>query len=109
MCPDQEVLRIKPVLPMLFRRAMKDVQIGQYLIPEGTIIELHMLAMNTHPLYWDCPDEFLPVNFPDPLKPPSLALQSRGCSASGFRSIEAWLPLQIQDIYMVDCDDETGW
>lgn len=61
MCT-QEVLRIRPVLPILFRRAMKDLRLGRYLLPEGTIIELHMLAMNTHPLYWDRPDEFLPVS-----------------------------------------------
>jgi fatty acid synthase len=60
-CAAQESLRIRPVLPILFRRAMKDVQLGPYLLPEGTIIELHLLAMNTHPLYWDRPDEFLPV------------------------------------------------
>ena len=54
-------MRKRPVLPMLFRRAVKDVRIGPYLFPQGTIIEIHVLAMNTHPLYWDRPDDFLPV------------------------------------------------
>ena len=59
--PYQESIRLRPVLPILFRRAMKDVQIGPYLFPEGTILELHTLAMNTHPKYWERPDDFVPV------------------------------------------------
>ncbi len=54
-------MRKRPVLPLMFRRAVKDVHIGPYLFPAGTIIEVHVLAMNTHPLYWDRPDDFLPV------------------------------------------------
>lgn len=54
-------MRMRPVLPMILRRAMKDVRIGPYLIPKGTVLEIHILAMNTHSLYWDRPDEFLPV------------------------------------------------
>ena len=61
--PHQESLRLRPVLPILFRRAMKDVQIGPYLLPEGTILELHPLAMNTHPKYWERPDDFVPVRY----------------------------------------------
>ena len=57
----QESIRLRPVLPVVFRRAMKDVQIGPYLFPEGTILELHTLAMNTHPHYWERPDDFVPV------------------------------------------------
>ena len=60
---NQESIRLRPVLPILFRRAMKDVQIGPYLFPEGTILELHTLAMNTHPKYWECPDDFVPVRY----------------------------------------------
>ena len=54
-------MRKRPVLPMILRRAVKDVRIGRYIFPAGTIIEVHVLAMNTHPLYWDRPDDFLPV------------------------------------------------
>jgi hypothetical protein len=57
----QESIRLRPVLPVIFRRAMRDVQIGPYLLPEGTILELHTLAMNTHPHYWERPDDFVPV------------------------------------------------
>ena len=59
----QESIRLRPVLPILFRRAMKDVQIGPYLFPEGSILELHTLAMNTHPKYWEDPDDFVPVSY----------------------------------------------
>lgn len=58
----QESIRLRPVLPVVFRRAMKDVQIGPHLFPEGTILELHTLAMNTHPHYWERPDDFVPVS-----------------------------------------------
>lgn len=61
--PCQESIRLRPVLPILFRRAMKDVQIGPFLFPEGTILELHTLAMNTHPKYWERPDDFVPVSY----------------------------------------------
>ncbi|CAL8469473.1 g9014 [Coccomyxa elongata] len=60
-CVIKESMRKRPVLPLMFRRAVKDVHIGPYLFPAGTIIEVHVLAMNTHPLYWDRPDDFLPV------------------------------------------------
>ncbi|CAK0784537.1 hypothetical protein CVIRNUC_007741 [Coccomyxa viridis] len=59
-CVIKESIRLRPVLPILFRRAMKDVQIGPFLFPEGTILELHTLAMNTHPKYWERPDDFVP-------------------------------------------------
>ena len=58
----QESVRLRPVLPVVFRRAMKDVQFGPYLFPEGAILELHTLAMNTHPHHWERPDDFLPVS-----------------------------------------------
>ena len=58
----QESIRLRPVLPIVFRRVMRDVQIGPYLLPEGTILELHTLAMNTHPRYWERPRwTFVPV------------------------------------------------
>ncbi|BDA44790.1 probable Dynein assembly factor 1, axonemal at C-terminar half [Coccomyxa sp. Obi] len=62
-CVIKESMRKRPVLPLMFRRAVKDVRIGPYLFPAGTIIEVHVLAMNTHPLYWDRPDDFLPLLF----------------------------------------------
>lgn len=63
----QESMRKRPVLPLMFRRAVKDVRIGPYLFPAGTIIEVHVLAMNTRPLYWDQPDDFLPVRSSPPI------------------------------------------
>lgn len=70
-------MRKRPVLPLMFRRAMKDVRVGPYLFPEGTILEVHMLAMQTHPLYWDRPDDFLPVC-------PAPALASPNCMSNNF-------------------------
>ncbi|CAL5229620.1 g12983 [Coccomyxa viridis] len=64
-CVIKESIRLRPVLPVVFRRAMKDVQIGPYLFPEGTILELHTLAMNTHPHYWERPDDFVPERWFD--------------------------------------------
>ena len=64
----QESIRLRPVLPIVFRRVMRDVQIGPYLLPEGTILELHTLAMNTHPRYWERPDDFVPARHPLPEK-----------------------------------------
>lgn len=64
----QESIRLRPVLPVVFRRVMRDLQIGPYLLPEGTILELHTLAMNTHPRYWERPDDFVPVRHPLPEK-----------------------------------------
>lgn len=34
----QESMRVRPVVPMLFRQAMQDVRLGEFLIPAGTIL-----------------------------------------------------------------------
>ena len=80
----QESTRLRPVLPVVFRRAMKDVQIGPYLLPEGTILELHTLAMNTHPHYWERPDDFVPVR---PCMPEHRTMVVEGCNSASTHAI----------------------
>jgi cytochrome P450 len=57
----QETMRTLPVVPIIMRKANKDVTVGGYEIAEGTHIAIHVMAMNNSSRYWDRADEFLPV------------------------------------------------
>lgn len=67
----QESQRFHPTAPMLFREAREDVKIGPYLIPKGTMMVLHLMAMYQSENVFDSPKEFMPVRtpFPSPLSP----------------------------------------
>eukprot|EP00884_Botryococcus_braunii_P018825 jgi/Botrbrau1/5626/Bobra.55_1s0015.1 len=56
----KESQRFHPTAPMLFRQAMQDVKIGRYLIPKGTLLLLHLMAMYQSDDNFDNASEFLP-------------------------------------------------
>lgn len=49
------------VAPLVVRKALQDVQVGQYTIPKGTAMILHVFAMHNTSANYERHAEFLPV------------------------------------------------
>ncbi|XP_037353023.1 steroid 17-alpha-hydroxylase/17,20 lyase-like [Talpa occidentalis] len=63
----REVLRIRPVAPMLIpHQAIVDSSIGGYAIDKGTDIIINLWALHHSEKEWDQPDKFMPERFLDP-------------------------------------------
>ena len=57
-------MRLYPVIPMIFRKAMCEQRVGGYLIPKGTLFIVHIMATHTSDRYWERAADFLPVKLP---------------------------------------------
>ncbi|MEY7848815.1 cytochrome P450 [Natrarchaeobius sp. A-rgal3] len=60
-----EAMRRYPPVYMLFRRALEDVSIGGYRIPEGTILTLPQFRLHRDERFYDAPEEFRPERWID--------------------------------------------
>ena len=60
--PDQESQRLYSVAPLVLRKALGDVRVGQYTIPAGTAILIHVFAMHNTSANYERHAEFLPVS-----------------------------------------------
>ena len=54
------------VAPLVVRKALQDVRIGQYTIPRGTAMILHLFAMHNTSANYERHTEFLPVRAMQP-------------------------------------------
>ncbi|NP_001268860.1 steroid 17-alpha-hydroxylase/17,20 lyase precursor [Mesocricetus auratus] len=82
----REVLRIRPVAPMLIpHRANSDMSIGEFSIPKFTPVIINLWALHHSEKEWDQPDRFMPERFLDPtgshLITPSLSYLPFGAGA----------------------------
>ena len=59
-----------PVVPLLVRAAQKEVRIGDTVVPRGSLMTAHFLAMHTSARYWERPKDFVPVSPRPPLRLP---------------------------------------
>jgi cytochrome P450 len=55
-----EALRLYPTAAMIFRRALEDHPVGEYMIPKGGIVMLSQYVMHRDPRFYPNPDEFDP-------------------------------------------------
>jgi cytochrome P450 len=55
-----EALRLYPAAAMIFRRALEDHPVGEYVIPKGGIVILSQYAMHRDPRFYPNPDAFDP-------------------------------------------------
>ena len=55
-----EALRLYPTAAMIFRRALEDYPVGEYVIPKGGIVILSQYAMHRDPRFYPNPDAFDP-------------------------------------------------
>ncbi|KAH9098824.1 hypothetical protein LEN26_016607 [Aphanomyces euteiches] len=61
----KETLRLTPPLILLMRKVMKDIECGDYTIPEGHIVFASPAAANRLDDYWGNPDSYDPMRFLD--------------------------------------------
>jgi cytochrome P450 len=60
-----ETLRLRPPVPFTARVAAAPYQLGNYTIPAGTRIVVHINAINHDPATYEEPDQFRPERFTD--------------------------------------------
>jgi cytochrome P450 len=56
-------MRLYPPAPIITRTALKDFRLGDFLIPEGTVMFVPIYAVHHHPTIWDRPEQFDPERF----------------------------------------------
>lgn len=50
-----------PAIPILYRKAMVDLQVGPYVIPKGTVVVCSLSGMHNSKTNFDLPSSFIPV------------------------------------------------
>jgi cytochrome P450 len=58
-----ETLRVRPVVPLVVRMLMEDLQVGPYVLPAGTRVVPSIYLTNRNPRVYERPQEFLPERF----------------------------------------------
>jgi cytochrome P450 len=58
-----ESMRLYPPAPIITRTALKEFQLGDFLIPTGTVMFVPVYAVHHHPSIWDRPEVFDPERF----------------------------------------------
>jgi len=91
-CVLKESLRLYPPVPFLLRRATRNLQLGQYYIPQNTMLNVSPLLLHTNPTVWEDPDTVKPNRFetkcPDGTFIP-FSDGSRNCIGQYFATMEA--------------------
>lgn len=86
----QESMRLYPVVPIIFRKAMRKLRVGSFTIPKGAFFIVHIMATHTSERYWERAADFLPVTLPLSATPAAAFflhfLQSPSLSNRGFSS-----------------------
>ena len=60
--PGQEAMRVRPVAAIgVTRRTRREMCLGGYHIPKGTLVVVPFDAVHHHPDNWADPDAFIPV------------------------------------------------
>ena len=58
-----EAMRLYPPAPIITRTALQDFQLGEYLIPAGTVLIVPIYAVHHHASLWSDPEVFKPDRF----------------------------------------------
>ena len=61
----KEALRIYNIVPIVTRKALADDRFGEYEVPAGCLVMLHLQAVHKDPKQWPEPDAFRPERFLD--------------------------------------------
>jgi cytochrome P450 len=55
-----ETLRLRPTVPMIFRRVVEPLEIGGYWLPRGAVVVLSQYVTHRDPRFWNEPERFDP-------------------------------------------------
>jgi cytochrome P450 len=110
----EETLRLYPPGWLMTRKALKNDQLGDYLVPTGTEVYISPYLIQRHPAFWEAPDSFEPDRFePDRLRnrhPMTMLPFSAGprkCIGELFARIEMQIHLvTIAKHLRLKCDNE---
>ncbi|XP_015788852.1 cytochrome P450 2C31-like [Tetranychus urticae] len=112
-----EAQRIGSVIAVnLLRRAARDTKIGEYNIPQDTVVIFNLWSIHRDPKLWPEPEKFDPNRFlsedgSKAIKPPYLVPFSGGkriCLGEGLANVELFLYLvNILQKYRVRCDPDV--
>lgn len=88
----KEVLRLRPIIPLLGRRLAQPVTLREFEIPTGTYVLPCVYLANRHPGHWERADEFVPERFLDKKPDPYLWIPfgggARRCIGMAFALFE---------------------
>ena len=59
----KEAMRLYPPIIYFFRKTSQDIEINNYLIPEGVTISVDMMFIHRNPHIWEEPTEYDPLRF----------------------------------------------
>lgn len=89
----QESMRLYPPVYVMFRQADRDVTMGGYDIPAGSLIMCSQWATHRDPRYFENPDTFDPDRWNEPSHPTyayfPFGAGPRSCIGKGFTMLEA--------------------
>jgi cytochrome P450 len=96
----KESMRLYPPVAIFGREAARDTIIGDYEIPQGTVVTISQWVMHRHPKYFTNPDAFEPERWTDSFEkqlPRGVYIPfgdgPRVCIGKGFAQMEAVLLL----------------
>ncbi len=96
----KESMRLYPPVAIFGREAATDTTIGDYEIPQGTVITISQWVMHRHPKYFTAPDTFQPERWTEAFEkhlPRGVYIPfgdgPRVCIGKGFAQMEAVLLL----------------
>lgn len=110
-----EAMRLYPPAPIITRTALRDFQLGEFLIPAGTVLFVPIYAVHHHASIWTNPQTFDPDRFsPDAVKARHryaympFGAGPRVCIGNAFAVMEAVaiLAVILQKMRLVSVDNK---
>lgn len=94
----KEALRIYNIVPVVTRKALGDDRFGEYVVPAGSLIMVHLQAMHRDPRLWPAPAAFRPERhiFEEETGPWLPFINGpRSCVGQHFSMLEAKIVLSL--------------
>jgi cytochrome P450 len=93
-----ETLRVRPVVPIVVRMLQRELQVGAYTLPAGTLVAPCIYLTNRNPRGYEAPEQFRPERFladpPETFSWIPFGGGIRRCIGAAFAQLEARLILR---------------